>query len=120
MNTAAGRKVISGYGNGGFRISDIRHEGSVIVFPETVVSWPVSAMDEVTPVSLDDVVVEASRVDILLVGCGNDSALVPKEVRDLMRQHGIVIDAMTTGAACRTYNILLSEARQVAAALIAV
>ena len=122
MNTTpnAGRTVISGYGNGGFRIGDVRHEGSVIVHPEGVVNWPVGALCDVTPASLDAVVARASRVDILLLGCGACGGAVAADVRDLLRRHGIVVDAMTTGAACRTYNILLSEARPVAAALIAV
>ncbi len=120
MTASTGGKVISGYGDGGFRFGDARHAGSLIVLPERVVGWAVSGMADVTPASLDAVVGASPRIDVLLLGCGTTAAPVGRDVLELMRRHGIVVDAMTTGAACRTYNILLAEARLVAAALIAV
>lgn len=120
MNTITDRKVISAYGNGGFRIGETRHDGSVIIFPVAVVRWQVQTMADVTPASLEAVVARANAIDILLLGCGIVSLPVPVNVRELLRHHGIAIDAMTTGAACRTWTILRSEERPVAAALIAV
>ena len=114
------RNVITGYGNGGFRIGDRRHEGSLIVFPDVVTSWPVAEVTDVTPAALAEVVARSQRVDILLLGCGDVSDVPTRDVRDFLRMHGIVVDAMTTGAACRTYNILMAEERLVAAALVAV
>ena len=116
----ATRNVITSYGAGGFRIGDRRHEGSLIVFPDAVMAWPVAGMPDVTPAALAEVVARSRRVDILLLGCGETSELPPREVREFLRPHGIVVDAMTTGAACRTYNILMAEERLVAAALMAV
>ena len=116
----ASRNVITSYGDGGFRIGDRRHEGSLIVFPDTVLAWPVAGMPDVTPAALADVVARSERVEILLLGCGEVSEVPPREVREFLRPHGIVVDAMTTGAACRTYNILMAEERLVAAALMAV
>ena len=117
---SATRHVITAYGNGGFRIGDRRHEGSLIVFPDVVMAWPVAGMPDVTPESLAEVVARSQRVDILLLGCGDASEVPIRDVRDFLRPHGIVVDAMTTGAACRTYNILMAEERLVAAALVAV
>ena len=77
-------------------------------------------MADVKPAVLADVVARSRRVDILLLGCGEESAVPPRDVREFLRPHGIVVDAMTTGAACRTYNILMAEERLVAAALVAV
>lgn len=119
MPTAT-RNVITGYGDGGFRIGDRRHEGSLIVFPDAVMAWPVAAMPDVTPESLAEVAARSLRVDILLLGCGDASEVPARDVREFLRPHGIVVDAMTTGAACRTYNILMAEERLVAAALVAV
>ncbi|MDE0044634.1 MAG: Mth938-like domain-containing protein [bacterium] len=116
----ASRNVITSYGNGGFRIGEHRHEGSLIVFPDAVMAWPVAGMPDVTPAVLAEVVARSARVDILLLGCGEASEVPPREVREFLRPHGIVVDAMTTGAACRTYNILMAEERLVAAALMAV
>ena len=116
----ATRNVITGYGNGGFRIGDRRHEGSLIVFPDVVMAWPVAGMPDVTPAVLAEVVARSQRVDILLLGCGDASDEPARDVRDFLRPNGIVVDAMTTGAACRTYNILMAEERLVAAALVAV
>jgi uncharacterized protein len=57
--------------------------------------------------------------DILVVGTGATFALFPPELRQAVRAWGVVVEAMATPAACRTYNVLLAEERRVAAALIA-
>ncbi len=115
---AADRQVVQAYGGGGFRISQVRHEGGVIVLPDRVLAWPVQAMAELTLESLAPI--RESGAELLLIGCGRSMAAVPPQLRQAVRQWGVVIDAMDTGAACRTYNVLLSEERRVAAALIAV
>ena len=114
------RNVITGYGNGGFRIGERRHEGSLIVLPDEVLNWPVSGMPDLTTESLAEVAARSRRIDILLLGCGEASDNPAGSLRDFLRACGIVVDAMTTGAACRTYNILITEDRLVAAALMAV
>jgi uncharacterized protein len=115
-----GRKVVSGYGDGGFRIAGERVDGSVILFPERFLAWDVSALSELTPDHFSDIIACANEVDILLLGCGDVPPIIGQELRDALKAHNIVIDAMGTGAACRTFNILLGESRAVAAALIAV
>ena len=79
-------------------------------------------MTGVTSESLAEVTAagRAGEVEILLLGCGPRMAPVPRPLRETLRAAGIVIEAMDTGAACRTYNVLMSEGRRVAAALIAV
>jgi uncharacterized protein len=61
----------------------------------------------------------AQDIEILLLGCGERMGLVPQSLRAPLRADGIVIEPMDTGAAARTFNLLLSEDRKVAAALIA-
>ena len=58
------------------------------------------------------------RIELLLLGCGRRMAPPPSGLRQALRQAGIVLEVMDTGAACRTYNVLLSEERRVAAALL--
>ncbi|MBT6204579.1 MAG: Mth938-like domain-containing protein [Alphaproteobacteria bacterium] len=114
------RKVVTAYGDGGFRIAGDRVEGSVIVFPEFFLPWPVAIKSQIRPDSFAEVIEHANKVDILLLGCGKEPPLVSEEIRNALRPHGVIIDAMDTGAACRTFNILLAEGRAVAAALIAI
>ncbi len=115
-----GRKVVSGYGDGGFRIAGERIDGSVLLFPERFLPWSVSSLADLTPGDFQEVVAAAGQIDILLLGCGDVPPIIAQDVRDALRVHNIVIDAMGTGAACRTFNILLGESRAVAAALIAI
>ena len=62
----------------------------------------------------------AAGGDLLLIGCGTRMAMVPRDLRTALRADGIVIEPMDTGAAARTYNVLLAEHRPVSAALLAV
>lgn len=115
-----GRQLIQGYGSGGFRIANTRHEGSVLVFPDRTVVWPVATFDAATAESLGDVTVTQPKIEILLIGTGPRMQIVPPALRTHFRGLGIMVEAMDTGAACRTYNVLMSEDRRVAAALIAI
>jgi uncharacterized protein len=115
-----GRQIIQGYGSGGFRIASTRHEGSLIVFPERTIAWPVTAFDAATAESLGEIAAADPKIEILLIGTGAKMQLVPALLRAHFRALGIMVDAMDTGAACRTYNVLMSEDRRVAAALIAI
>ena len=115
-----GRRVIDGYGGGGFRIAGETHRGSILVLPGSVITWPVTDILDLTADSLQPVFDSQPAPGILLIGCGRKAAMIAGILRQTARERGVVIDAMDTGAACRTYNVLLAEERRVAAALIAV
>lgn len=117
---SADRQLIIGYGDHGFTITGLRHEGSVLVLPTQTMPWPVRAMADLTVDSLAPIMTAEPRPAVLLLGCGKGMSVVPREVRNALRAAGIVVESMDTGAACRTYNVLLTEGRDVAAALIAV
>ena len=117
---AADRQLIQGYGDGGFRVSGVRYFGSIIVFPSETVSWPVVAGDNFTVEHFCAIRDAGNEVSVLLLGCGAKTSLIGTQLRAEVRAWGVVIEAMDTGAACRTYNVLLSEDRFVAAALIAI
>ena len=113
-----GPQVIGGYGPGLFRVSGQNYQTSILVFADRTVAWPVRTMAALTLESLETVMAHAPPVDVLLLGVGARGQLVPEALRRGLRNAGIVLDAMDTGAACRTFNVLMAEDRRVAAALI--
>lgn len=115
-----GRQVIESYGGGGFRVSGARHEGSVIVLVDRVLPWEVADPSQLDADSFRPVLDAEVDVELLLVGCGKEIAALPSAARAALKEAGIASEPMDTGAACRTYNVLLAEERHVAAALIAV
>ncbi|MDZ7822930.1 MAG: Mth938-like domain-containing protein [Ahrensia sp.] len=115
-----GRAQIDAYGNGGFRFADMSHRGSVLLLPSGIFGWNVSSMADVSAHNIAQIISEATDIDVLLFGCGTDLMRVPEAIRQVLRDHKITCDSMSTGAAVRTYNVLLAEERKVAAALIAV
>jgi len=115
-----GRFPIDAYGNGGFRFADMSHRGSLLALPSGFCAWPVDSMAELTEEALDPIFAEGGALELLLFGTGRDIAALPGAFRERFRTAGIGLDVMQTGAAARTYNILLAENRRVGAALIAV
>ena len=111
---------VQAYGNGRFRIGGVVHAGSVVVLSAGVEPWPVEQAADITVESLQAVLAAEPRVELLLIGCGTRQVLLPAALRASLREAGIVLETMDTGAACRTYNLLAAEGRRVAAALIAV
>lgn len=112
--------AISSYGDGGFRIGEKRSAGAIIITPRGYYPWKVSSRDLITFDSLKRIIDQKNEIDILLIGTGEKMAFLNKDLRASLESEGISVDIMATGAAARTYNILLAEGRKVAAALIAV
>lgn len=111
---------IQRYGNGQFGIAGTAYKGSVIVFADQAHLWGKMAGEVISTNDLKLITDRSDDVDILVLGCGERFSPPPQDLRAGLKEHGIVLEWMDTGAACRTYNVLLSEARRVAAALIAV
>ena len=112
-----GRPYIERYGPGGFKISGTVFTGAVLILPDAAQAWSAAGMADVTEASLK-AAAEHGGIEILLLGCGRRMQMVPRALREALRAVGIVVDAMDTGAACRTYNVLAAEERRVAAALL--
>jgi len=115
-----GRAPIDAYGNGGFRFADMSHRGSILCLPSGIHGWDKT---EDTPLTLDDitrVLDEAGEIEVLLVGTGKEIRPLPAEIKAALRERHIRSDPMSTGAAVRTFNVMLAESRAVAAVLIAV
>jgi uncharacterized protein len=111
---------IEAYGKGGFAFADMSHRGSLLCLPDAMWAWPVTRPEEIDEYSLARVFAAANAIDTLIVGSGTEVWLPPKALRDALRAVHVVLDAMQTGPAIRTYNIMMGERRRVAAALIAV
>ncbi|MCH8197409.1 MAG: Mth938-like domain-containing protein [Proteobacteria bacterium] len=114
------RQLIQSYGADGFTIAGRRHDGAVLVFPDRTIPWTVSDISKIVEDDLAAVLSADPPVEILLIGCGEKAWPVAPDLRARMRQAGVVIEATDTGAACRTFNVLLIENRRVAAALMPV
>ncbi len=112
--------MLDAYGRGGFRFAGMSHRGSILILPSGIAAWRPTHAAEITAADLAAALAEAPPIDFLLVGTGPEIAPLPDRLRGPFREAGISIDAMQTGAAARTYNVLLAEERRVGAALIAV
>ena len=117
-----GRQVINGYGDGRFRINDVVWQQPVLVLPVLTSAWtPVEGGDvEAVLASLAALLDYRPAVEILLFGTGKRLVPLPPRLRVALSSRGVSADVMDTGAACRTYNVLLAEERRVAAALLPV
>jgi uncharacterized protein len=115
-----GRAPIDAYGNGGFRFADMSHRGSILCLPSGIHGWQPARPYALTIADFEPLLAESDAIEILLVGMGPDLKPLPATLRLSLRAAGISADPMSTGAAVRTFNVLLAEERAVAAALIAV
>ena len=116
-NVPEGLQVIDSYGPGRFRIASVVWSSCVIVMPEQTVEWPISRISDLDSGSLRPVLNAEPGIEVLLIGTGKKMERIPNDLRECIRAQGVGIDSMDTGAACRTYNVLLAEGRRVAAAL---
>ncbi len=115
-----GQAPIDAYGKGGFRFANMSHTGSLVCLPSGIYAWEQTDPENLTLDSFSKIFEEASDIEILLIGTGFELVPVKENLRDSFRKGNISADAMATGSAVRTYNVLVSEGRAVAAAFLAV
>ncbi len=96
------------------------HVGSLICLPSGIYGWNVNAETDLTVDMFAKVLEEVSDLEVFLLGTGQDIRMMPKELKEALRSNQVSSDPMSTGAAVRTYNVLLAESRAVGAAFIAV
>ncbi|MEM8812206.1 MAG: Mth938-like domain-containing protein [Pseudomonadota bacterium] len=114
------RAPIDAYGDGTFKFARMGHRGGLLCLPSGIYAWSAPAPSELTVSGFAAVFEEAEAIEILLVGTGTNLRPIPEDLRTAFREASIMADPMSTGAAVRTYNVLLAEGRAVAAALIPV
>ena len=115
-----GRAPVDAYGNGGFRFADMSHRGSILCLPSGIHGWEPEDPGKLRLEDFERVFQQADAIEILLIGTGKELKPLPATLRQAFRDARISADPMSTGAAVRTYNVLLAENRAVAAALAAV
>jgi uncharacterized protein len=113
-----GRAPIEAYGNGGFRFAQMSHKGSILCLPSGIYAWTRPEPDALCAYAR--VFAESDALSLLLLGTGRNLTPPAGGIARAFRDAGLALEAMDTGAACRTYNVLLAEGRPVAAALVAV
>jgi uncharacterized protein len=111
---------IDAYGDGGFRFGGMSHRGSLLCFPDGIWAWPVNSIAELSASTLEAAFDRAESLDFFLIGAGRDPWVLPEQLHGRFRELSLSVDSMPTGAAVRTYNILLAENRRVGAGLIAI
>ncbi len=109
------KKQIRSYGKNSFTVGDEEFNSNIIISPDSVTIWPEKSFETITERSFD---LLSDRTELLLIGCGKKHLPLPANIQVYFAEKNIAVDIMTTNAACRTYNILLAEGRNVSAALI--
>ena len=108
---------IRAYQPGMIKVNDKTLDNSIIITPTRLIeNWAPQTIQELTTESL--AFIAEARPDILLIGTGAAMVLIPAEIYGPLINLGIGVEFMDTSAACRTYNALSSENRNVAAALL--
>lgn len=114
---AQGKNLFTGYGEGYVEVNRARHSQSLVVSGESLVTdWPARSVDELSADHLAAII--ELKPEILLLGTGKQFRFPEPARLAPLYKAGIGVEVMDTPAACRTYNILLGEGRNVVAALI--
>ena len=115
-----GRNIIQSYGNGKFQINDKQFDHSILVLPDQIFPWMPIDTNNLTVDDFKKALKVRPIIELLLLGCGKTTWFLPLPLRDELKEMGLVLEPMDTGAACRTFNVLLGENRRIAAALMLV
>jgi uncharacterized protein len=115
-----GRAPIEAYGNGGFRFAGMSHRGSILCLPDAIIAWDAVSVDDLSPTLIPVLQNEGVTGGVILLGTGRAPVFPRAPVMTAFREAGLWLEVMDTGAAARTYNVLLAEERDVSALLLAV
>lgn len=114
-----GAKIIQSYAGGTFRVSGQVYSSPIFVLPHAVVPWPVDkkGIEDLEYSDFGPILAQSGDIDVLFVGTGRKLVFMNAPLKQSLKQNGMVPECMDTGAACRTYNVLMAEGRRVCAAL---
>lgn len=115
----ADQQIIQSYANGRFKVSGLTYEGAVFVLPDRTQAWGYEGeIGGLAESDFDFLVERADDIDVVLLGCGKMTTFLQPKLKKSLKDKGLSVDVMDSGAACRTYNVLMAEGRRVAAALL--
>ena len=112
--------LIDAHGGGGFRFAGLSHRGSLLCLPDGIWAWPVTEPAQASEETLARVFAQTGELDFFVFGTGAAPWIMPEPLRARFRAAQVSLDTMSTGAAVRTYNVMLMENRRVGAGLIAI
>jgi uncharacterized protein len=116
-NSTGTLNTVTAYGDGYVAVNAERFDHSMLVFPEAPVqAWNVTRFEDLDEQMLESAA--AHGAELVVVGTGRRQRFIHPRIVASLHRRGIGVEAMDTGAACRTYNILMAEGRKVAAALL--
>lgn len=104
---------VDSYGPNFFRVGGVLHHGAVLTGPKGTGAWGGYADTAPLLALIGD-------IDVLFIGTGAEIAYIPAELREALDEAGLGFEVMNSPAACRTYNVLLSEGRRIALAVLPV
>jgi uncharacterized protein len=120
---APGSHSIAAHGAGAFAFAGMSHEGSILATPQGVRAIEVATIDDLDENALAPLLAECAErpgsIELLIIGTGARMTPIGRPVKDALKRAGLPFEAMATGPALRIYNVMQSENRRVAAALIA-
>lgn len=109
-------QIIQSYGDGGFKIAGQRWESAVAVKPDQTQVW--SGTSDLNDDAFNEALTLLSDCEVVLLGTGKTSMFLSPSRKASLKARGLIMDSMDTGAACRTYNVLLGDGRKVGALLL--
>ncbi len=115
------QQVINSYSDGSFKVRNVSYNYPIIVTPDKTWRWNIDSITDISKLEarhFTDLIEQSQEIDIVLLGCGADMSFLPAELRLNFKNAGLSVDIMNTGAACRTYNVLMAEGRRLACALL--
>lgn len=118
-----GQQIIQAYAHGRFKVSGDAYESPIIVTPSETWVWDIDPPYDIKSMTAEDfssLTAQSQNIDVVLFGCGERMTFMPSALKKDMKTQGLSMDIMDTGAACRTYNVLMAEGRRVACALLPV
>ena len=114
-----GQQIIQSYAGGRFRVNGELYTTSVIVYPDSTTEWSnAKQIADLEEGDFSDLIARAEELDVVLLGCGTTMQFLDPKLKNALKDKDRPVETMDTGAACRTYNVLLAEGRRVAAALL--
>ena len=102
---------LKGYGDGAFRFGDVRHEGGIFIMPTGIFPWRPKTFDEVKAEDFAPALGCGCDIAFILFGMGGEHRPPPHWLMQATVLAGLSLECMTTGAAVRTYNVCVDEAR---------
>jgi uncharacterized protein len=117
LTQSENNNLITGYGEGYIEINKQRHTQQMVVTAEQLMlDWTTENFDGLTEGNFAQLL--TLQPEVVLLGTGNTHRFIHPKLTAALTAQNIPVECMTTDAACRTYNILMSEDRNVAAALL--